>query len=151
LLLEKSKVGAVPSREENRVVGAVTVRSLAAAALSDTVPVLARYTVDTGDLVPGHPVALAHLLELLKGEDEQRPLVGLGKEHLPDFQTRVDGGSGNTSDGHEASRLPLLEVMRLIVTVAMYVLGERVRGSVGENRRSERQGIEKRRELHDCD
>jgi len=149
LLLEESKVGTVPSREENRVVSAVTVRPAAVAALSDTVPVLARDTMDAGNLVPGHPVALAHPLELLQGEDEQGPLVGLGEEHLPDLQTRVDGSSRNTGDGHEASRLPLLEVVGLIVNI-IDILGERLWGSVGESRRSKRQGTEKGRELHDC-
>lgn len=143
----------MPRREENGVVSAVTVRPAAVAALTDTVPVLARHTVDTGDLVVGQPVALAHPLELLQTEDEQGPLVGLVEEHLADLQTRVDI-SRDTSDGNEASRLPLLEVLRLIVVVVvieLQILGERLGSSVGESRRGERQGTEKRRELHDCD
>jgi hypothetical protein len=88
--------------------------------------------VDAGDLVPGHLVALAHRLELLQGEDEQGPLVGLVEEHLSDFQARVDGCSRDTSDRHEAPRLPLLEVMRLIVVVDVIdILGERVWSGVG--------------------
>ena len=153
LLLEESKVGAVPCREENRVVSAVTVSPAAAAALADTVPILARYTVDTGDLVVGEPFALTHPLELLQAEDEQGPLVGLVEEHLADFQTRVDI-SRDTGNGNEASRLPLLEMLRLIVIMVMIKLQILVKGlgsSVGESRRSKRQGTEKRRELHDCD
>jgi hypothetical protein len=132
LLLEESKVGAVPSREENGVVCAVAVRSFAVAALSDVIPVLTRNTVDARDLVPGHLVALAHGLEFLQGENEQGPLVGLVEEHLSDFQARVDGGSRDTSDRHVSPRLPLLEVMRLIVVVDIIdFLGERVWSSVG--------------------
>ena len=116
LLLKESEVGAVPCREEHGVVSAVTVRPAAVAALADTVPVLARDTVNTGDLVVGEPVALAHPLELLQAEDEQGPLVGLVEEHLADFQARVDI-SRDTSDGDEASGLPLLEVLRLIVVM----------------------------------
>ena len=143
----------MPRREEHGVVSAVTVRPAAVAALADTVPVLARNTVDTGDLVVGQPVALAHPLELLQAEDEQGPLVGLVEEHLADLQARVDI-SRDTGDGNEASRLPLLEVLRLIVVVVvieLQILGERLGSSVGESRRGERQGTEKRRELHDCD
>jgi hypothetical protein len=72
-------------------------------------------------------------------------LVGLVEEHLADLQARVDI-SRNTSDGHEASRLPLLEVWRLLVVVFMAVfmiefqiLGERLGSGVGESRRSKRQ------------
>jgi predicted secreted Zn-dependent protease len=132
-------------------VSAVTVRPAAVAALSDIVPVLARDTVDTGDLVVGQPIALAHPLELLQAKDEQGPLVGLVEEHLSDLQARVDI-SRDTGDGDEASRLPLLEVLVLIVDVIEFqILGERLGSSVGESRGSKRQGTEKRRELHDCD
>lgn len=150
-LLEQGEVGTVPGGEKYGVVGAVTVRPAAAAALADTVPVLARHTVDAGNLVVGHPVALAHALEPLQAEDEESPLVGLVEEHLPHLKARVDAISsdGDTSDGHEASRLPLLDVVVLFEQI-VDILGEWLRSSVGESRRSERQGKENGRELHDC-
>lgn len=153
LLFEKSEVGAVPRREEYRVVRAVAVRPAAAAALADIVPVLARHAVNAGDLVVGHPVVLAHLLESLKTENEESPLVGLVPEHLSDFQTRVDGILVDTGDGHEASRLPLLEDVGLldhILDITDVKVGVFAMVRMGDGRRSERQGKEKRRELHNC-
>ena len=134
LLLEEGEVSTVPGGEKNRVVGAVTVRPAAAAALPNTVPVLARHTVDAGNLVVGHSLALAHGLESLQAEDEEGPLVGLGEEHLPHLEARVDAVSsdGDTCDGHEASGLPLLEVVVLFKQV-VDILGERFGSGVSES------------------
>ena len=136
LLLEQRHVDAVPAREEDGVVRAVAVGITASAALADTVPVLARYTVDASNLVVRGRAALRLRMEGLQGEKEECPLVRLRVEHLSDFQSRVDGGAGGAS-GCDDGALPLLDLLCSLLDAGDGDGGQRGDGIDGEKPQSE--------------
>ncbi|KAI7002100.1 hypothetical protein KC359_g195 [Hortaea werneckii] len=66
-------IRAVPAREQNRVVRTVTICATTGTTLADTIVILPRNTMDTGDLVEACSIILCFLLELLHSEDEECP------------------------------------------------------------------------------
>lgn len=89
LLLEESDVRPVPCGKQNGVVCAVAVSVAAAVAWLDAIPVLARHTVDTSDLVVAGLIVLRSSLPLLHSLDKERPLLRLSCLELADLETRL--------------------------------------------------------------
>ena len=93
----------MPRKEENRIVRAVAVSAGAGTALSDAIEILARYTVDAGDLVVRSLASLGLLLELLHSKDKECELLRVFCVQLSNFVARL-GCAWRPSDGETINR-----------------------------------------------
>lgn len=109
----------MPRGEQYRVVRAVAVGALAGRALPNPVPIGPRHTVDATDLVVGGHAGLRLSMELLHGQKEQRPLIGVLGLQCADFESRVRCAGYTGGDG--AGGLTLVE---LIENVAIELEGK---------------------------
>lgn len=138
LLLPQRDVGSVPAGEEGRRVGAVSIAGLRAL---HAVPYDVRHTVNTGDLVPGHDVAVVSVLESLHGQHKQVPLIRILLQ-LSDLDTGVYLSVGRTGD-----EVGVLALGELRVAGGAVAGGSVNRGGEGEDGSAE--AAEPREGSHD--
>lgn len=140
-LLEKRDIGAMPAGKEDRVVGAVAIRPVAALTLSNAVPVLSGDTMNRRNTIVGSVHVLSALLPLLHGQNEQIILLREVVFHLTDFETwlNIAARAGN-EDGSS-----ILAPVQNTVNGLLVVLGP----GVCESGRGKGKSRDKSEEPHD--